>query len=372
MGVHRVLHIKGRLSSDGATAVEYGFAQELTPGTVFDWLLEEGPEEGWKKRFQQTGSHFFQVQYPKHGKKKVLLKYRAYRDFFREHPYDTVHIDTDGFHRVAELYAAKRAGIPRRILHSHSTIAEVSGRLGGSGFSRRLGQWLYTSLSTDCLACSEQAGEWLFGRKGKRPVTILKNGLDAERFRFDPQKREAIRKQLGWENQKVLGHVGRFEPPKNHRFLLSVFETLYERDSAYRLLLIGDGSLRWEILEEVRRKRLDAVVSCPGTIEQVESEYQAMDIFLFPSLAEGFGQVAVEAQCSGLPCLIADTVTRQAAVTADCVFLPVDQGPESWAAQVEKLFQNPGDRAQRAQEAICAAGSDRRNSAEKLREIYGG
>ena len=366
----RVLHLKGTLSSDGATVVEYGFAREMTPEFVFDWLLEQTPEEGWKNRFQQTGSRFFEIQYPKHGKKKVLLKYRAYRDFFREHPYETIHIDTDGFHRTVELFAAKKAGIPRRIIHSHNTEAEVSGRLGKSGFSRWLGQTLYSWLATDYLACSLEAAEWLFGRKNAKSVTMLKNGIDVERFRFDQQKRAHIRAQLGLENRKVLGHVGRFEKQKNHRFLLSLFREIHERDQDCRLLLIGDGSLRSEIMEEARRMHLDQAVLFTGNIDHVEDYYQAMDLFLLPSLHEGLALVAVEAQCNGLPCLMADTVSPQTKITDSCVFLPIDRGTSGWVKKAEEMLEAPGIRENGARD-IVAAGYDLQSSVKKLYEVYG-
>ena len=367
----RVLHLKGTLSSDGATAVEYGFAQELSPEIVFDWLMEEEPGAAWRERFEATGSRFFRIDYPRSGKKKVLLKYRAYRDFFREHPYEVIHIDTDGFHRTVELFAAKRAGIRKRILHAHNTEAEVAGRLGGSGFSRRLGQWLYTMLATDCLACSDKAGEWLFGSGGRKPVTLLKNGIDVERFRFDAQKREQIRHQLGLEGKKVIGHVGRFEKQKNHRLLLSVFRILNERDPDCRLLLIGDGSLRQEIMEEARRTQLDHAILFTGNIDHVEAYYQAMDVFLLPSLHEGLALVAVEAQCSGLPCLMADTVSPQTKLTDACSFLSLDGGPEPWAEKAAEMLRTPRERETGAWE-VTEAGYDIRSSAEKLREIYRG
>ena len=367
----RVLHLKGFLASDGATAVEYSLAKELAPDIAFDWLMEGTSEEAWRERFRRIDSRLYQIQYPRTGKRRVLLKYRAYRDFFCEHPYEAVHIDTDGFHRTVELFAAKRAGIRKRIVHSHNTEAEVAGRLGGSGFSRRLGQRLYTWLATDCLACSDRAGEWLFGSGTKKNVALLRNGIEVERFRFDPEKRGNTRKRLGLEGGKVIGHVGRFEPQKNHRFLLSVFQELYGRDQAYRLLLIGDGSLRREIMEEARGKRLDQAILFIGNTDQVEAYYQAMDVFLLPSLHEGLSLAAVEAQCSGLPCLMADTVSTQTRLTGACGFLSLELGPALWAEKTEEAIAGSRDREEGARE-VTAAGYDIRSSAEALRAIYCG
>ena len=369
-----MLHIKGVLGADGASAVEYGLARELYPQVVSDWLLDVRAEQAWRERFEALGSRIEILDVPKGkgGIRKVLRKYRIYRDWFRGHPYEAVHVDTDGFHRVVELYAAKRAGIPKRILHAHNIEAEYTGRLGGSPLTRQIGQRLYTRLATDFLACSEDAGEWLFGKKRAGKIVVLKNGIDIGRFRFDPVKREEARKALGiGEDEILLGHVGRFERQKNHAFLVEVFRKIHEENPKVRLLLIGEGSLKEETARAVREAGLEAEATFLGNTDDPALYYQAMDLFLFPSLFEGLGIVAVEAQCAGVPCLISDRVPRAAGITADCAFLPIDKGPEPWAEAAREALSKAQPR-EKGCEAVAAAGYDIRLSAERMREIYPG
>ena len=372
--VMRVLHIKGALGADGASAVEYSLARELYPQVVSDWLLDVRAEQAWRERFEALGSRIEILDVPKGkgGIRKVLRKYRTYRDWFRGHPYEAVHVDTDGFHRVVELFAAKRAGIPKRILHAHNTEAEYTGRLGGSPLTRRIGQWLYIRLATDYVACSDGAEEWLFGKKYADRTLVLKNGIDIGRFRFDPAKREEARKALGiGKDEILLGHVGRFERQKNHAFLLDVFRTMHAENPKARLLLIGEGSLREEIARGVREAGLEAEATFLGNTDDPALYYQAMDVFLLPSLFEGLPLAAVEAQCSGLPCLLTDRVSGQAKMTAGCVFLPIDKGPEPWAEAAREALRNPRPR-EKGSEEVAEAGYDVRMSARKLWEIYAG
>ena len=371
MDAMRVLHIKGTLGPDGATMVEYSLARELRGRVIADWLLDSAPAEAWKARFEQLGGRVEQMRLPGGGNKilKVWRKYRAWRNWFRAHPCETVHIDTDGFHRTVELFAARRAGVPRRIVHSHNTEAEVAGRLGGSGLSRRVGQWLYNRLATDCLACSDAAGEWLFGRGGRRGVRLIRNGLDTEKFRFNPETRAEKRRELGAGESLLLGHVGRFEAQKNHRFLLEIFRRVYTENPAAKLLLIGTGSLQEEIKQAARDAGVQDAVIFLGATDNPGAYYQAMDLFLMPSLHEGLPLTAVEAQASGLPCLLSDRISRQAALGTGCEFLPIDRGPDPWAEAVRKAAAAPRSREKGAAE-IIAAGYDIRSSAEELLAVY--
>ncbi len=371
MDAMRVLHIKGTLGPDGATMVEYSLARELRGRVIADWLLDGEPAEAWKERFEQLGSRVERMRLPGGGNKitKIWRKYRAWRNWFRAHPYETVHIDTDGFHRTVELFAARRAGIPQRILHSHNTEAEVAGRLGSSGLSRRIGQMLYNRLATDCLACSDAAGEWLFGRGCRRGVRLIRNGLEVGKFRFRPEVRAEKRRELNAEESLLLGHVGRFEAQKNHRFLLEIFRRVYMENPKAKLLLIGTGSLKEETEQAVRDAGLADAVIFLGATDNPAAYYQAMDVFLMPSLHEGLPLTAVEAQASGLPCLLSDRISHQTALGSGCKFLPIAQGPDPWAAAIRKAAAAPRNREKGAAE-IIAAGYDIRSSAEELLAVY--
>lgn len=372
MGKTRVLHIKGTLSSDGATVIEYNFAQQLNKSVVFDWLLDAKAEKGWKEKYSALGSKVYHIKYKRTRGKvfNAIRKYKAYKRFFKRHKYNTIHIDTDGFHRVVELFAAKRAGVPQRIVHSHNTTAEVNGLLSKRKSLIRVGQWLYLHLATDYVACSEDAGNWLFGEKNKNKTICLKNGIDIQKYKFDPEKRERVRAQLGVDGCTVYGHVGRFEAQKNHKFLISVFKSIYENNKDSRLLLIGDGSLKNEVEKIVQTEQLEQAVIFLGNVDNVDHYYNAMDLFLFPSAFEGLGIVAIEAQCNGLPVIMSEGIPKLAKITQECVYLPVEKGADVWAQTAEKAAAYDPKERESKYKQIESAQFDIQTSAKKLSEIY--
>lgn len=177
-------------------------------------------------------------------------------------------------------------------------------------------------FATNYFACSEHAGEWLFGKRvlkeGK--ITVIKNAIDVDKFKYDAIMRDKMRKKLGVKDKIVFGHVGRFAKQKNHDFLIDVFFDIYQKRKDVVLLLIGEGSLEEKIKEKVKEKKLDDVVKFLGTKENVNDYMQAMDIFLFPSLYEGLGIVLVEAQCSGLMCVASTEVPKEVELTQNIFF----------------------------------------------------
>ncbi len=365
----RALHIKATLSSDGATMVEYGFAKEMNDRVVFDWLISKEPEGNWINRFTELGSCFYRIDYKQTRLRilKIIRKYKAHLSFFKAHQYDIVHFDTDGFHRIVELLAAKRAGVSIRIIHSHNSQAEVSGLFGRNRYLIAIGQTLYRHLATNCIACSDEAAKWLFG---DRQALVIKNGIDVEKYKFDQVKRNVIRTQLLYDKQLVFGHVGRFEMQKNHRFLINIFKTIYKVHKEARLLLIGEGSLKKEIERFVDEEGLGEVVTFLGNVDNTYDYYNVMDVFLFPSLFEGLGIVAIEAQCNGLPCIISDTIPRQVQLTTKCHFLSIQNNAEQWAEKAYKLIEPDSEGRKNAYLDIVTAGYDIQTASITLRKLY--
>ena len=371
MSKTRVLHIKGTLSSDGATVVEYNFAKQIKDSVVFDWVLSTKPDVIWKEKFSELGSKLYYLKY-KHSRFKlvrVFHKYYAYKSFFKMHNINIIHIDTDGFHRVVELFAAKRAGVSKRIIHSHNTSAEVNGFLSKKKLLIKLGQMLYSMFATDFVACSDEAGKWLFGKNNK--TLILQNGIDVERFKFDSQRRSEARDQLGINNCVVYGHIGRFEKQKNHKFLIQVFKELYNRNKSSRLLLIGDGRLRNDLVDLVKSEQLESAVVFLGNVDNVEYYYNAMDLFLFPSLFEGFGIVVIEAQCNGLPVIMSKAVPNQTKLTRECISLPLNS-IQLWADKAEQMLSSINLDRKEKYKRIEDAHYDIQSASKILLNVYRG
>ncbi len=237
----------------------------------------------------------------------------------REH-FDAVHIHGNSATMAFDLLPAYLAGIPVRIPHVHNNVT------AHPALHRAL-KPLLNMLATDCAACSMPAGEWLYDK----PFTVVKNGIDPEVFRFDPEVRERVRRELKAEDAFVVGHVGRFTRQKNHDFLLDVFAAIAERRPDAVLLLVGEGELYDAVRKKAEKLGILSKVIFYGTTDRVGGLYMAMDVFLLPSLYEGLGIAAVEAQAAGLPAVLSDEVPAEAVFEEDVLRLPLGKGPGEWA-----------------------------------------
>ena len=280
--------------------------------------------------------------------------------FFAGNPYRILHGHYSGFGMFYNR-AALRRGVPVRVGHSHNTAYEPN----LVGTLDRLMSSRFNHLLTDRFACSQKAGEMLFG---KSPFTVLPNGILVDRFaRPDPDARRRLRSE--WhvpENAPLLGHVGRFSRQKNHRGLLELFAAVHRRNPAARLVLIGTGALEPEIRDLAAAMNLTGSIIFAGVRSDTAACYAAMDAFLLPSLFEGLPVVLVEAQAAGLPCFVSDTVDRGAAFADGVQFLPLSQ-PETWA---DAICRSPLTRNANARRQAVDAGYDVRTSAEILQQFY--
>ncbi len=201
------------------------------------------------------------------------------------------------------------------------------------------------------LAPSVLAAEFTFGKKrARKDVHILHNGVDLQKFRYDPAGRDAIREEFGIQDKLVVGHIGRLHKQKNHRYLLEVFrEISVQRDDAV-LLLVGTGEDRDLICGRIYELGLENKVILAGQRFDIPQLLSAMDVFVFPSLHEGMPNTVIEAQATGLPCVIADTITREANITGLVQYLPLTETVSAWAKA-----------------ALAAAALSRKDTAEDFR-----
>lgn len=300
-------------------------------------------------------------------KDNIIMYFLGIIKICRENKYDVVHIHGNSANVAIELLAVTFGGVKRRIVHSHNTATLHP-------MTHRLLRPLFSALCTDRLACGEDAGKWLFRDK---PFIVLKNGIDVDRYNISESIREEYRNVLRVKKDEVLiGHVGNFIEQKNHTFLVDIFNAVHETNEKTKLLLISDGMLLPDIRKKVQELYLDDDVIFLGKTMQVEKYLQAMDIFLLPSLYEGFPLVLVEAQASGLPCFVSDTVSREVDLTDSCVFLSINN--ESVTDWKNEIINNASNRDKRDrkqtvednQRKIREKGYDIAKNANELRKIY--
>lgn len=266
-----------------------------------------------------------------------------FRRILRERNYDVVHSHVFLFSGTV-LRWAKAAGVPIRIAHSHTSHDGKSDTWVRGVYRKSMQLWIDRN-ATHGLAASRLAAANLFGEKWQedRRVRVLYYGIDLHPFR-QPFVRDEVRRELGIPLEaQVVGHVGRFVHSKNHRFLLEVASAVMKMRPEIHFLFVGDGPLRSEIEARARAMGLSQRILFTGTRTDVPVLMQgSMDIFLFPSLYEGFGLTVVEAQTAGLHCLVSDTLPDEIALSPDAVeFIPLSGGADLWAGRVITALEAP-------------------------------
>lgn len=255
---------------------------------------------------------------------------RFWHKFFKCNKFDVIYYNTCDIVSVDMLKFAKAANIPIRIIHSHNTNVQQKLRLIHK-FTEKYNRKHIEDYATHLFACSEEAGEWMFGDKH---FTVLKNGIDISKYQYSDEKRESCRKYLETKKQKVIGCVGRLDPQKNPLFTLKIMEAVKEIDSDNAFVFVGDGELRGALSVEIKKLQLDSCVHLLGNRNDVNEWYSAFDCLLMPSLFEGFPFVLVEAQAAGLPCVVSSAVSEDTNLTGLVEFVGLDDSIETWASTI--------------------------------------
>ena len=283
--------------------------------------------------------------------------------------YDAVHLHTSYWKSFELEKLAKHIGIPRIIVHAHNTgVFDDNGREEKEKQHYRLRDELTPDIATDFWACSRLAANWLYeGKIPQEKIRIVNNAIDVLKFQFDGQKRKEIRRKLGWEDKLIIGHVGRFSYQKNHEFLIKTFREITKMNESIRLVLIGKGPLENDIRSMAECCNLMDKVHFAGACDNVNDWLQAMDIFALPSRFEGLPIVAIEAQASGLQCILSDTITKETALTNNISFLPLDV--PAWKDRILMEKINEKKRSQYA-EQVRLAGYDIHEYIKTLENMY--
>ena len=278
--------------------------------------------------------------------------------------YDVFHIHAQhAMDSFIDSVAAKIAGFGLVIVHSHSnsTLFHVK--------AHYLFRPLLRSLNICRLACSDDAGVWLFGKRNK--YKVICNGIDLNYFTYNEKKRSEMRTELNLDkNTFLIGHVGSFTYPKNHEFLVDIFEEFHRMIPNSKLILVGKGPEYDNVFNKVTNKRLQNEVLFLGTREDTADLYSAMDAFIFPSRYEGLGIVVVEAQATGLPCVISDILPDDLDMTKLVIRCSLEKGAEVWANVLESIYTSSSDRHIEVGTEIGNAGYDIQMVASQLENIY--
>lgn len=321
----RVAHIVGKMNGGGVEAVVMNYYRHIDRSRVqFDFVVDSDSTLVPRAEIESLGGRVFEV--PPYQNLPAYRK--ALFNLFRQEQWTIVHSHINAL-SVFSLQVAKKAGVPVRIAHSHSTAGK--GEYAKNAMKAVLKR-LSNIYPTHRFACSEYAGQWLFGKNAD--FEVVYNAIELDKFAFNAEVRAKARADLGLVgDQLAIGHVGRFTAQKNHAFLVEVFAEVLKRRPDAVLLLAGDGELRPLIERWVNEHGIAEYVRFLGQRDDIERLYQAFDVFVLPSLYEGLCLVGVEAQAAGLPCLLSDQITREVEVTGGCEFLPIGD-VQTWADAV--------------------------------------
>lgn len=362
----RVLHVIGAMDRGGAETFIMNVYRSIDRNRIqFDFLVHEDRECAYDAEIRKLGGNIYRL--PRFTGFNFFDYRKKCRCFFREHSqYSVVHGHI-GSSAAIYLSEAKRAGL-FAVAHSHGTNAKSFVRIPYAIVS-----YPTRYIADVFFACSLEAGVDRFGKRTvlRSCFRVVNNGIDVDRFRFSQSSRNQLRSRLLLSDAApVFCHVGRFVSSKNHLFLLEVFSYIASVLPDAYLLLIGGGSLEHDIRKRVESLGLSDRVLFLGVQDDVATALMASDVFIFPSLWEGLGIAAIEAQASGLPCLLSSSLPAMSKVTPGARFIDLEEGAQAWAEEAIKSFEMPSDNRSLCANAVKQAGFDIADTTNKLSVFY--
>ena len=314
-------------------------------------------------QLKAAGIHFYQLSGSLHS---LIQNYSLFRKLLRKREYDVLHLNAFQSLSFFYLLLAKHVGVSKRIAHSHNTALRKSKGQFLKLWIHKLSRFFLTGYATDLWACSGDAARFLFSKVvlKKQGYQFIPNGIDTERFRFNPEVREQVRRELHFEGKLVIGNVGRLCYQKNQDFLLDIFSKVYEKNPESMLLLIGEGEDKQILKEKAERLGIRDAVIFYGTCRQVEKLYWVMDVFAFPSRFEGLGIAAIEAQAAGLPVLASEYLPAEAKITEAVKTVSLSLNPSVWA---ESILKAEATQREKGIEIMKASGFHIYDCAERVR-----
>ena len=357
----RILHVVQRMEAAGVQSLLMNVYRKIDRSKVqFDFLVHYKEHQFFDDEIERLGGRIYRLTV---REDKNMIKYlNDLKVFFLNHPeYKIIHghMDSLGYFYLG---AAKKAGIPIRIAHAHNVIK-------GGNAAKRLRNVLnrfYKTNATILMACSEDAGRYMFG--GKK-FTVLHNSIDVSEFAYNEQIRASMRRELNVENNFVIGNVGRLAYQKNQKFLFEIFHEILKMNGDARLILVGEGELYEELMDYANQLGIRNRLLYFRARNDVNKLYQAMDAFVFPSVFEGLGIVAIEAQTSGLLTFCSDAVPKEANVTSVYKKVPLIKSAEEWAKIITDTYNIRAPRKDLSRN-VAAAGYDTKFLAKELQEFY--
>lgn len=369
-GVKRILHMIGSLNVGGSQTLIMNIYRKIDRNKLqFDFVVDHPEHLYFAEEIRQLGGKIYTM--PTFRGWNIVEVVEAWNEFFGKHrEYEVLHSHVRSY---ASIYfiVAKKYNV-KTIIHSHS----LSNGNGAQALVKKILQYPLRFQADYFMACSQDAGEWLFGKNIVRNNNFyfVKNAINAEKYRFSNSRRIAKRKEIGMDNHTfLLGYVGRVTAVKNPLFAIKVFQELVEMNASahkykdIRMLFVGDGDLLSDMKKSVIEFGVADKVIFTGTKTDVADLFMIMDYYIFPSLWEGLGISLIEAQASGLQCICSENIPREAIVTDLVDSYILSAGSAAWA---ERIFHAVKYERNDRVDEIKASGFDIQETAKFMQEFY--
>lgn len=366
----RVLQIVPDVSNaDGITNVLVKYMRKLEDkGVVYDFLCFNANEEDKKQNYfkneiEDLKGKVYYISSPFNP----ISFFREWKFFCKKHYGQYDYLENNLIFLGFFFKNAKsKLGVKKIITHSHVT------KFGDSFLSNIRNKLFFyltgAPLGDILFSCSSVAGSKMFGKKlYKRPWYIINNSFNIKTYKYNANIREKVREDLNWNGKFVIGHVGRFTAQKNHKFIIELFKNYSIINDDAILVLVGEGKLKEKILKKVKENGIQNKVFFLGTRNDIPYLLQGFDMFLFPSRFEGLGLSVVEAQISGLHCIVSDNVPKEANIT-NYKPLSLKSNINTWVDMMRKYSGKR--RIHDGCESAFKQGFDINSSAKRLYKIY--
>ncbi|MEC0247485.1 glycosyltransferase family 1 protein [Paenibacillus chitinolyticus] len=369
----RILHVVRIMNRGGAETLIMNLYRQVDRSKIqFDFAVSSNEPGDYDSEIGELGGRI--ITHPHPTTEGIIAFQKSFLNTLRSYgPYQAVHSHVYTFSGFV-LKIAKKENIPVRVAHCHTT---KDGH--GNNLLRAMYRWyarkMILTYSNYMIGCSKAASEALFGKNcfSDPRVEVLANGIDLEPYRaLSNQIKSEVRSRLGLPvDGRIIGHIGRFSEVKNHKKIIEIFECVAQARPDTQFVLVGDGPLRATVEEDARSKGLEKRIHFMGVRKEIPEILKAMDVFLMPSLFEGVPVVLIEAQASGLPCVVSNTVTKAADLkSSHFKFLNLEDSAEHWADEVIGFLENDLPEWGLREKAIQQAGYDIRAVVNKLSAVY--
>lgn len=369
----RVLHYIKHLESGGGETLLYNIYKNIDREQIqFDFLVNSQKEEKLDSKIRELGGKKIVLinKEPRFTLIKIFIVIKKLNKLLRKGNYKIFHIHCSNGQGLLYAYVAKCAGIPVRIVHIHNSSITDGKFIFIKKMFHKICKCLFMNAPTDYIACSASAAEWQYSKKivKNNSYLLLKNGIEVSKYIFDNTVRYKIRKKLDWDNKKIIINIGRMEKEKNQIFLLDILAELCKNEDKYRLIIIGRGSLESDIKKHAKKLKILSKILFIEYSNEIEKYLWTSDLFVLPSLSEGLGIVAIEAQAAGLPTIVSNTVPQEVYISNLIISVPLNYSANEWAKVIKTKCMKRNSKSQL--ELIKKAGFDIKNTAYELQKLY--